>query len=200
MAKLKYSKPPSAVIVAHDLMVPMRDGVRLATDIYRPALADGTPAPGRLPTILTRTSYDKSNPVMQVEPVGMYFAKRGYAVAIQDLRGRGRSEGTGEYAHTANPKEGPDGHDTVEWIAGQSWSNGRVGMVGSSHSGIVQNVAALHRPPHLTALWVDVAPTSAFDWEARQGGAQALQMYAALFLHGYDAQEKLRARARPLHL
>src|SRR5260221_11455880 len=62
-------------------------------------------------------------------------------------------------------------------------------MVGSSHSGIVQNVAALHRPPALKALWVDVAPTSAFDWEARQGGAQALQMFAALFLHGYDAQE-----------
>ncbi|MBI1777049.1 MAG: CocE/NonD family hydrolase [Proteobacteria bacterium] len=183
------SKPEFGVIVAHDVMVAMRDGVRLATDIYRPALADGAPAPGRFPTILTRTSYDKSNPVMQVEPVGMFFARRGYAVAIQDLRGRGHSEGTGEYSHTANPKEGLDGFDSIEWIARQAWSNGRVGMVGSSHSGIVQNVAALHRPPHLKALWVDVAPTSAFDWEARQGGAQSLHMFAALFLHGYDAQE-----------
>jgi putative CocE/NonD family hydrolase len=170
-------------------MVAMRDGVRLATDVYRPALPDGGPAPGRFPVILTRTSYDKSNPVMQVGPVAKFFAPRGYVAVVQDLRGRGESEGTGQYFHTANEREGLDGFDTLAWIAAQPWCNGRVGMVGSSHSGIVQNVAALHRPPALKALWVDVAPTSAIDWEARQGGAMALQMFTALFLHAYDAQE-----------
>ena len=62
-------------------------------------------------------------------------------------------------------------------------------MVGSSHGGIVQNMASLYHPPCLSALWVDVAPTNAFRWEARQGGAMALHMYGALYLHGYDSQE-----------
>jgi putative CocE/NonD family hydrolase len=177
------------VSVALDVMVPMRDGVRLATDIYRPALPDGSPKPGRFPVLLTRTSYDKSNPVMQVEPVGKYFSRRGYVVAIQDLRGRGNSQGTGDYHHRANPREGLDGYDTIEWLAAQQWSTGRVGMAGSSHSGCVQNVAALHRPPHLAALWVDVAPITAHGWESRSGGAQRLHMVPALFLHAYDASE-----------
>ena len=59
------------VVVSRNIMIPMRDGKRLATDIYRPALDNGDPAPGPFPVILTRTSYDKSNPVMQVEPVGV---------------------------------------------------------------------------------------------------------------------------------
>jgi len=62
-------------------------------------------------------------------------------------------------------------------------------MVGASHGGIVQNMASRYRPPHLSALWVDVAPTNAFRWEVRQGGAMALHMYGALYLHGYDSQE-----------
>ena len=108
---------------------------------------------------------------MWINPVPDYFTPRGYVVLLQDLRGRGQSEGTGQYFHTANKTEGPDGYDTIEWAAAQSWSNGRTGMVGSSHGGIVQNMASLYRPPHLSALWVDVAPTNAFKWEARQGGA-----------------------------
>ena len=181
--------PENGIVVSEDVMVPMGDGVRLATDVYRPADADGSAMPGRFPVILTRTSYDKSNPVMQVEPVARFFTKRGYVTVVQDLRGRGKSEGHGQYFHVANEREGLDGADTIAWIAAQPWSDGRVGMVGSSHSGIVQNVAAFHKPPALKALWVDVCPTSAFDWEARTGGAQALQMFAALFLHAWDVPE-----------
>ncbi|MBI1773882.1 MAG: CocE/NonD family hydrolase [Proteobacteria bacterium] len=177
------------MIVAHNVMVPMRDGVGLATDIYRPAREDGSPTPGQLPAILVRTSYDKSSATMVVDPVARFFTRHGYAVALQDLRGRGLSEGTGQYFHMANVNEGEDGYDTIEWLACQSWSNGRIGMVGSSHLGIVQNVAALHRPPHLKAIWADVAMTKAIDWTCRQGGAAALQMFGALFLHGHDAQE-----------
>ncbi|MBI1775908.1 MAG: CocE/NonD family hydrolase [Proteobacteria bacterium] len=179
----------SPVVVAHDVMMKMRDGVRLAADLYRPATPAGEPVEGRLPTILTRTSYDKANPVMQVEPVGMFFARHGYAVVIQDLRGRGHSEGVGDYHHRANPKEGPDGYDTIEWIAAQAWSDGKIGMVGSSHSGCVQNVAAIHRPPHLEALWVDAAPITGNGWESRQGGAMRLHMVPALFVHAHDAPE-----------
>ena len=183
------SKPEYGIAASYDVMVEMRDGVRLATDVYRPAAPDGSHAPGRFPTILGRTSYDKLNSALWVEPVAQFFTRHGYVTVIQDLRGRGKSEGVGQYFHTANVDEGRDGYDTIEWIAAQGWSNGRVGMTGSSHGGIVQNMAALYRPPHLTALWVDVAPTSAFAWMSRQGGAMALHMYGALYLHGFDAPE-----------
>ena len=150
------------MVIAKDVMLGMRDHVQLATDIYRPA-HHGEPADGQFPTILGRTSYDKNSPQMWVEPVADFFTRRGYVVVIQDLRGRHHSEGTGQYFHTVNPREGEDGYDTIEWIAAQPWSNGRVGMVGSSHGGIVQTAAALTRPPHLTSIWVDVAPTNIFE-------------------------------------
>lgn len=172
-----------------NVMVSMRDGVMLATDIYRPADENGKLLEGQFPVILGRTSYDKSNPVIWVDPIANFFVPRGYVVLLQDLRGRGESEGTGQYFHTANQLEGKDGYDTIEWAAEQPWCNGKVGMVGASHGGIVQNMASLERPPHLAALWVDVAPTNAFKWEARQGGAMGLQMYGALYLHGYDSHE-----------
>ena len=124
------------IVISQNVMVPMRDGVRLATDIYRPADTNGTPLPGQFPVILGRTSYDKSNPVIWIKPVAEAFVPRGYVVLLQDLRGRGLSEGTGDYFHTANQKEGLDGYDTIEWAADQAWSNGKVGMVGASHGGI----------------------------------------------------------------
>ncbi len=180
---------PHSVVVSRNVMIAMRDGKRLATDIYRPAMPNGDPAPGPFPVILTRTSYDKSNPAMQVEPVGHFFAAHGYAVAIQDLRGRGQSEDVGNYHHVANPAEGDDGYDTVEWLAAQPWSNGRVGMVGTSHSAVCTNAAALKRPPALRAAWIDSAPTSGLDWQCRRGGAMAMQMFPALFVHAHDAPE-----------
>lgn len=183
------SLPMPTVNASQNIMVPMRDGVRLATDIYRPADENGNVLDGEFPVILGRTSYDKSNPVIWIDPIANFFVPRGYVVLLQDLRGRGVSEGTGQYFHTANVLEGKDGYDTIEWAASQPWCNGKVGMVGASHGGIVQNMASLERPPHLAALWVDVAPTNAFKWEARQGGAMGLHMYGALYLHGYDSQE-----------
>ena len=182
------STPDYGIVVDENVMVPMRDGVRLATDIYRPAI-DGQAVHGPLPTILGRTSYDKRWRWLWIDPVARYFAPRGYVVAVQDLRGRRRSEGVGQYFHTANVHEGEDGYDTVEWIAAQPWSNGRVGMTGSSHGGLVQTVASLTRPPHLTAIWVDVSPINIFAHEAREGGAMSLWMFSALFLHAHDAPE-----------
>ena len=185
---MNTSEPRYGTVLAKDVMMPMRDGVQLAADIYHPAI-NGEVAPGQFPVILGRTSYDKTWPQLWVEPVANFFAPRGYVVVIQDLRGRHGSEGTGQYHHTANPREGEDGYDTVEWIAEQPWSNSRVGMVGSSHGGIVQTVASLTKPPHLACMWVDVAPTNIFAHEAREGGAMALHMFGALFLHAFDAQE-----------
>ena len=185
---MQQAETEYGIVVARDVMIPMRDGVRLAADVYRPA-REGEAVPGRFPAILGRTSYDKSNEWLWVKPVAELFCRHGYVVVVQDLRGRYRSEGFGQYFHTANPTEGPDGYDTVEWIAAQPWSSGRVGMTGSSHGAIVQQVAALHRPPHLTCIWPDVGPTNIYAHEAREGGAMSLQMFGALFLHAFDAQE-----------
>jgi len=174
------------IVLAKNVMVKMRDGVHLATDLHQPA-RDGQTLPGPFPTILCRTSYDKS--AQRYVDIADYFTPRGYVVALQDVRGRYRSEGVGQYFHVANVNEGRDGYDTIEWIAAQAWSNGRVGMVGSSHPGLVQTLAALYRPPHLTTIWPDVIPTNSYDHQVRMGGAMQLQMFGALFVHAMEAPE-----------
>ena len=173
-------------VILKDLMVPMRDGVRLATDVYRPAHA-GESLRGPFPTILCRTPYDKAS--RRYAEIAEFFTPLGYVTVLQDLRGRYGSQGRGQYFHTANPHEGPDGADTVEWIAAQPWSNGRVGAVGSSFAAVVQVAMALERPPHLSAIWPDVTPTINFHHQAREGGALQIHMFWALFIHTQDAQE-----------
>lgn len=174
------------VILARNVMAPMRDGVRLASDVYRPG-RDGDFVEGTFPTILCRTAYDKA--AQRYVDYADYFTPRGYVVVLQDVRGRHKSEGTGQYRHTANAHEGRDGYDTVEWIAEQAWSNGKVGTVGSSFPAVTQVHLALYRPPHLTAIWPDVVPINMYEHQSRMGGAMAMQMFGALFVHAHDAQE-----------
>lgn len=174
---------PYSLLIAKDIMLPMRDGVRLATDLYRPA-QDGEPLPGPFPTILCRTPYNKSD--RRYIEIAEFFTPRGYVTVLQDLRGRYQSEGVGQYFHTANPHDGIDGYDTIEWTAAKPWSNGKVGMVGSSFAAVVQVAAALERPLHLTAIWPDVTPTNNFFHQAREGGAMQLHMFWALFVHAQD--------------
>ena len=81
------------IVIAKNVMVPMRDGVSLAADIYRPAV-DGEGLPGPFPTILCRTPYNKSD--LRYVEIGEYFSSRGYVTVLQDLRGRYKSEGLGE--------------------------------------------------------------------------------------------------------
>jgi putative CocE/NonD family hydrolase len=176
------------MVILRDIMVPMRDGIRLATDVYLPAI-DGEPLPGPFPTLLGRTSYDKESDWLWLKPVVRYFVPHGYAVVLQDLRGRYRSERSGPYLHVANPLEGLDGYDTVEWIAAQPWSNGRVGTVGVSHGAVVQAALALHRPPHLAAMWLDDGFYNWFTNGARQGGALELDTLGMVFHHGRDSHE-----------
>ena len=174
------------IVIAKNLMVPMRDGAGLATDIYRPA-QNGEPLSGAFPSILCRTPYNKSD--LRYVEVGEFFSQRGYVVVIQDLRGRNKSQGMGQYFHTVNPHEGIDGYDTIEWIASRSWSDKKVGMVGSSFAAVTQVAAALERPPHLTAIWPDVTPTNNYFHQAREGGAMQLHMFWALFVHAQDELE-----------
>ena len=174
------------IVVSKNVMVPMRDGVRLAFDIYRPA-RDGGFVDGRFPTIMLHTPYDKTD--KRYSEIADFFVPKGYNVALVDLRDRYRSEASGVYYHAATPHTGRDGHDICEWIAAQPWSNGRIGTVGSSYGAITQVRTALERPPHLTAIWPDVVPTNSFQNQCREGGAMQGHMFWALFIHAQDAQD-----------
>ena len=177
---------PFGIVLSKDVMVTMRDGIRLATDVYRPG-RDGELVEGRYPTIVCLTPYDKTE--RRYTEIADFFVPHGYAVVLQDMRDRHRSEGTKEYFHSATPHTGEDGYDTIEWIAAQPWSNGRTGMVGSSYAAITQIRTALERPPHLTAIWPDVSPTNTYHHQTREGGAMQLHMFWALYIHAADAQD-----------
>lgn len=137
------------VEVQVNVMVPMRDGVKLATDVYLPAVAPGQQQE-RLPVILTRIPYDK----MGAKKAGMYFAAHGYAFVAQDTRGRYGSEGVWRFL----TDDGADGKDCAAWIGKQPWSNGRIGMIGTSYVGGTQHTMALADVPELaTVIPVDAA-------------------------------------------
>jgi putative CocE/NonD family hydrolase len=127
--------------VDHDVAVPMRDGVSLRADLYRPR-------EGRaFPVLVYRTPYDKREVVIDYTTV-QHAVARGYAVLVQDVRGRYASDGTFE----AYRQEGRDGYDTIEWAAVQPWSTGAIGMFGLSYPAAVQWLAAMESPPHLKAI------------------------------------------------
>ncbi len=130
-------------VTLKNVMVPMRDGVKLATDIYLPA-RNGAAVEGRFPVVLSRTPYGKAGLLADAK----FHASRGYVVIIQDTRGRGESEGIWHWM--TDDRE--DGYDAIEWIAAQSWSSGKIGMIGCSYFGATQHLAAMARPPHLTTI------------------------------------------------
>jgi putative CocE/NonD family hydrolase len=131
----------SEPVVEHNIAVPMRDGVILRADIYRPA------KPGPYPVLVYRTPYGKNDAARDYR-IHLEAVQRGYAVLLQDVRGRYDSEGV----FAPYSQEGRDGFDTIEWAARQPWSNGRVGTFGLSYPGAVQWLAAMERPPHLVAM------------------------------------------------
>jgi predicted acyl esterase len=137
------SQPRYEIDVAKNVMVTMRDGVRLATDVYRPAL-NGQPVPGKFPAILERTPYDKGG----IESWARYFVPRGYVAVGQDVRGRYASEGSWR----PHRDDVNDGFDTAKWIGEQEWSNGSFGTVGTSYPGGTQHALAISNPPYLKTM------------------------------------------------
>ena len=141
-ATARSAQPPQASTVhEQDAVVPMRDGVRLRADLLRPS------SEGRFPTLVYRTPYGK-HAALKESTTFTRAVERGYAVVVQDVRGRYASDG--EFRPYEN--EGRDGYDTIEWAARQPWSNGRVGTFGLSYPGAVQWLAAVESPPHLEAM------------------------------------------------
>lgn len=127
------------ILVERHVEAQMRDGIILRADVYRPV------APDPLPVLLQRTPYGKgfANPAF-----ALMAAERGYAVVIQDTRGRWTSDGDGyPFIH-----EKEDGYDTVQWAGNSPWANGKVGMYGGSYVGYTQWAAAVTHPPALKTI------------------------------------------------
>ncbi len=165
------------------LMVSMRDGVKLATDVYRPS-KDGQPLSGRFPIILTRTPYDRAGS----QSLGQYYAARGYVFVAQDTRGRYGSEGTWHWM----TDDGPDGADTAEWIAAQPWSNGRIGMIGTSYVGGTQHALAIEGSPHLrTVIPVDAVCNMGYA-SMRNGGAFEMRFWNWIMMHAAKGSRAAR--------
>ena len=135
------SRPETTWVREHDVPVPMRDGVVLRADVWRP------PGDGPFPVLVYRTPYGKTAAQVDYSTFGK-AVERGYAVVMQDVRGRFASDGEFEPYRG----EGRDGYDTIEWAARQPWSNGSVGTFGLSYPGAVQWLAAVESPPHLKAM------------------------------------------------
>jgi putative CocE/NonD family hydrolase len=153
------SYPLNEIRIERHKAVPMRDGVSLYADVYMPA------APGKYPTIVTRTPYGSQRDAVHQNM--MKFAQRGYAVVVQDVRGRYESDGKWEPFRD----EAKDGYDTIEWAATQPFSNGKVATQGGSYLGHNQWQAASLNPPHLVAAFPSLASTNIYANWITMGGA-----------------------------
>lgn len=149
-------------VVSRKVMVPMRDGIQIAADIYVPA-ENGRQLPGPFPAILMKHPYGRAG----AERDGIYYATHGYVFVMADCRGSHDSEGV-FYLYLS---DGKDGYDLVEWIAKQPWSNGAVATDGGSHSGYTQYATGINRPPHLKVQFIREASDDYHDGGAWQGGA-----------------------------
>ncbi len=167
------------VEVLHDVMMPMRDGVGLATDVYLPRSREGA----SLPALMTRTPYDKSAAArpgrIAMFDFGYYFAAHGYAVIVQDVRGRYASDGVWGFLEDTD-----DGVDACAWIGSQSWSNGKVGMWGTSYPGGAQHAIAMAGAPELaTVIPVDAVSNMGYHG-MRHNGAFELRFWNWVFTGG----------------
>ena len=155
-----YTDPENPVLLPRfktTAMVPMRDGIRLATDVYRPIFRSSPHG-----AILIRTPYNKD----AITIVGILGILRGWPIVIQDMRGQGDSEGI----DTGFKNDSTDGADTLAWIVNQSWSNGKVVTYGLSALGIVQYCLAGANPSNLTCQYVQVATPNLYTHGVYQGG------------------------------
>jgi len=152
----------SPVRIQFDVRTPMRDGVELSSDIWLPQKV------GRYPVLLVRTPYGKAGAAtdpISFAPIAQFFAEHGYVFVMQDVRGRGDSDGKFGFFFA----EGRDGYDTVEWLAKQPWSNGKIGMLGVSYLATAQWLAAREHPPHLICI-SPTAPAGRYFYELPYSG------------------------------
>ncbi len=160
------------IAVFKDVMIPMRDGVRLALDIYRPA-TNGLPAEGKFPVIMERTPYNKTS----VEAWARYFVPRGYIAIGADVRGRYRSEGHWDPYRV----DGADGFDTAKWIGEQPWCDRSIGTVGTSYPGGMQHALAIANAPYVKAMIPADAVSNIGRYGIRHNGAYEMRFFNWIF-------------------
>jgi putative CocE/NonD family hydrolase len=180
-----HSARDKGIVILRDRIVTMRDGAKLAADVHLP---DGEPA-NAFPTILIRSTYNKDQARKQLNTE--YFLEHGYAVVIQDVRGRYKSDGS----HYHGIAEMNDGYDTIEWVAQQPWSNRKVGMTGISYLAAVQSAAAIANPPHLSSMFHVKAPSNYYQNGFRHAGALLMYSLPIAFMLASSNKEVL---ANPL--
>lgn len=169
----EISKPYYSYAVDRGVAMRARDGTELVMDIYYPAIDDKR-VEAAFPCLLERTPYNRSRQVLVL--TGKFFARHGYVVVIQDVRGR--FDSGGDWAFLFNPAdEGKDGYDTVEWIAAQPWCDGQVGTFGLSYPAWCEQALAVERPPHLTTQFIMEAGFNLWHRTVRDGGAFCLSMF-----------------------
>lgn len=168
------------VMPTKGVMVAMRDGVKLATDIYRPA-ANGTADGGKFPALLERTPYGRDR---GAAAVSSYFVPRGYVVVYQDVRGRYESEG-----HWVPIRDDPnDGYDTAKWIVSQPWSDGTIGTIGTSYAGATQHAMAIANAPGVKAMIPVDAMSNFGRYGMRHNGAFELRWFNWVFTLGNSTE------------
>ena len=151
-----------------NVMVAMRDGVRLAADIYRPT-QNGQVVDSKFPVVLMRTPYNKDD----AGQIANTFVPHGYVVVLQDVRGRYRSEG-----HWRPLVEDPnDGFDTAQWIGSQPWCDGGIGTIGSSYAGATQHALAIANAPYIKAMIPRNAMSDFGRYGVRHNGAFELRFF-----------------------
>jgi len=165
------------VIVHKDERIAVRDGIRLAADVYLPA-RNGAAIDGRHPTLLCRTPYDKARSG-DVE-TARWFAARGYAVVVNDCRGRFGSEGRWRMLLD----DPDDGSDVMKWIAARPWSTGKIGTFGTSYVGGTQHALACANPPGLACMIPVDSVSNAGVAGIRHSGAFELRFFNWALLHG----------------
>lgn len=151
------SAPAVEVLVEKGVAIPVRDGIHLVADVFRPAGSNAQSVANRVPVILARTPYGRN---IEGTLYGKFFAEHGYAFVAQDVRGRFDSEGT----WTPFVHESDDGSDSIDWLVKQPWCNGDVAMFGASYSGMCAWYAAATGHSHLRAViaMVNVADPDQF--------------------------------------
>ena len=183
------AEPLYDVTVIRDVMVPMRDGVKLATDLYVP-VPKGTspnnqPLIKKFPAVLMRTPYDRTKAF--VEHL-RYFAERGFLAVTQDCRGRFQSEGR----FVPFRQEPGDGYDTIEWLARHNHCNGRVGMYGVSYMAWDQYEAAALAPPALATMTPHCGPINGYAYSMHVGGTLTLTLLQWHVFMAASSQEAQR--------
>jgi len=177
------SQAPYEVFVQNDLRIPVRDGTKLALDLYLPA-KDGKPVKGKHPTLLARTPYNKNGLAAEAR----WFAARGYAVVVNDVRGRYASQGRWRML----VDDPDDGFDIAQWIGQEPWSSGKVGTFGTSYVGGTQHALACTRPPELACMIPVDSVSNTGVAGIRHGGAFELRFMNWIFTIGApNAREAL---------